>query len=66
MFRCPACKKVQSSGSKPVKITTKTRKKQYQNEVKAGKFKKVIQSEGFETVAEVSVCSTCAQARKAA
>lgn len=62
MFKCFACKKDQSPGTKQVKYATETRKKTYSNLIRRGRKEFSVNSEGWEIVSEVSVCNPCARA----
>lgn len=65
MFKCQTCKKVQSEKKKPKKVITEVRSVTYQNYVKAGKFKRTIDSVGSEIVKEILVCETCVPSKTA-
>ncbi len=57
MFICQVSGKVSKPGEKPFKIVTKTRNKQYTNEIMRGERKHTITSEGWEIVEEKTVCA---------
>lgn len=59
MYKCPSCKRTTAAGESQNKVVTEYRVKKYANEIQVGKFKKVKESEGWEVVKEVGVCSDC-------
>ena len=66
MFKCQICNSQSEANTSPVKVVLVTRKRKFENQVR-GKNDlkaKIIVSEGWEVVREVSACKPCADARQ--
>lgn len=55
MFNCGFCGETTKSSEHANRVVTETRYKQYTQK----RYRKVIRSEGFETVKEALVCGSC-------
>ena len=59
MIRCQLCNKVSNPREKTHEIILEKRSMNYENEIQAGRFKKIRNSRGWETAKSIRVCDEC-------